>query len=624
MGTIFSCLKSGEVCFSCRMFFWNFQYLSIYSKNFLCISGGRQVAVDQFRSDLEGCFSLRTERDVRDQCLPAMSCQGQCGQGLMTSPGAVTPRLCACDFRCHVYQDCCQDFTDVCTQEQLKYTESDLSRLVGVDRRCVAGYLVISGCPTTRPEAGVKPSLAGDGHSNPAGFPGRGKLIKKKNLKTRQFGLSNRIRLDRLNKGNFLKKDTTDGIGSDGSSPNEKVRNKFENQRYKSKQQRNATKLPKHKPDRFSITDMVAVTDTRQGISYINLSIYDCNSIGVPDRKNLRFWNKRYLSPRRLTASEISSYLTGEDKARDFHAAITDAPPIGLDARPCLPKPAEFWCKDLCSKEFIVDFEIACRSIVSENVKFYRPTTTEMFETTGTTDMLKKDFRVVPCTVNYKIESKSLKDFELLFDISSKTATIISKDVIEGGWNEMYCLPNSTDTKCELEFSCTNKYYYDQEDKRCRLVTSMMVILEFQAPLNKTNALQLSQNIRKKIIKHIESQKRLFNNKCGDGKCTSYIYMPSPELRGLSGMTYLQILRDVIRQAGSDVTARVCYDFGSVMNIKQIKLWTVMSRLSTCENVTTPVNTTQVRAGVARVARQRWSVALGIAVVGKICLFPIL
>lgn len=55
-------------------------------------------------------------------CNSAMTCKGNCGNATMA--------WCRCDNACHLYNDCCYDFTEECSQEglnQIQSTTSDLS-----------------------------------------------------------------------------------------------------------------------------------------------------------------------------------------------------------------------------------------------------------------------------------------------------------------------------------------------------------------------------------------------------------------------------------------------------------------------------------------------------------------
>ena len=86
------------------------------------------------------------------------SCVGHCGnvsrfQVDLHELDLIFP--CSCDFRCAVYDDCCQDFHKSCSQESDRFYKSNLKRLVGSRFKCFPAQmlppgLAVSSCPKVR------------------------------------------------------------------------------------------------------------------------------------------------------------------------------------------------------------------------------------------------------------------------------------------------------------------------------------------------------------------------------------------------------------------------------------------------------------------------------------------
>ena len=474
---------------------------------------------------LDKCPSLH--RELTNECESQFTCEDKCGVGLKSRGGRSKSRVCACDVLCLVYGDCCDDVTDKCPSIVSRWQMSPLKRLSSSITGCVNGYAVVSSCPV---------DLETSGNSN----------------------------------------DEYENFPHSRNYTEETFRNLTEEDRPYSKKAIIKTEQEIEAQQRLNYsvslaTDwkhQMAVTDTKDGVTYINMSVYLCNNVGIVNKNNLIVWAPVYISRRPIENKDVVDYFVHGNVSKKFTDKLKMTPPRKLSPRQCLSTDVSVLCRNLCGT-LDVNFSRACasrsvRAVGSdlwENVFTYEDLNTTnrrsnssesrlMFTQLGTTPSLSTCLLTFP-------SSRGFSDFYVLFDLEEKSLKFLNEQLTIDGWNFIRCSSTSVETGgCDLEFSCLKNQIYKEE---CIEVSQLMVDIRFELSEFRKN---IKHEILTEIFQEIRVKKFSYLATCKDPgvKCFIKILFVAPNIVGNSS-DFTDIFKNRLSNLNTgNLTVKVCYN----------------------------------------------------------------
>ena len=303
---------------------------------------------------------------------------------------------------------------------------------------------------------------------------------------------------------------------------------------------------------RKNIEESMIVKDTRDGIDYMNMSVFRCNNIETVDTTYLKYWETRYTSKELFNYKDLEDYFSLGKASESFMSKLYHSPP-----RLSLSRPCQFGlsCESTCG-HLQGTFGEVCQSV-------------SLNETTDNNPGVLED-QLNYCVIYSSTKSdKNIREFNVLIDVNKRSALFETQSTRDG-WDVVSCSSfTQKNGGCNFRFSCKPITFYNEDYGLCVPFHSLYVKIDIFTTTQKANKQNSGHDFSRKVLsglkKYIRFERQFLSTTCGQGNyktCTVHILYKRPEVTGMMNVSEIVDLT-VSDLDLSSVEVTVCYNTSS-------------------------------------------------------------